>query len=390
MTHHVRGQSIDSNSSEDQTLSIACRRMSPAISGLTAAYDTQESVSQTPPLSPRVVENSSCQYVFPSAPDRSLKHGALLHKPDGGALCAGFEVVVVFARLVSQMATFIADPKPTTCFDAVAAPSLSVHAYFMRIAEYFQCSHECFVLSSIYLHRILKRNPEFRITALNVHRLFLSSIVLAAKYHDDVYYANEYYARVGGITGRELNSLELQFVKLVGWQLAVSANEYAECHMHMMASGARMSHGVDQSFTSSPSTTCFNLVWNVIWDYGGSAHMHVCQGSLPSSPDEIGPGAPCKYSENLLVEPALVTKVERPRDSMATDWPVKSPNLFSRALATRMLARESRLLKLSVERPTIRYFRGRPTRLHSSAGKLRRSDVREHGIRHGQRRLVIR
>ena len=35
---------------------------------------------------------------------------------------------------------------------------------------------------------------------------------MAAKYSDDVYFNNKYYARVGGISGSEMNALELEFL----------------------------------------------------------------------------------------------------------------------------------------------------------------------------------
>jgi hypothetical protein len=36
--------------------------------------------------------------------------------------------------------------------------------------------------------------------------------MMAAKYYDDRYYNNEYYAKVGGISNNEINSLEREFL----------------------------------------------------------------------------------------------------------------------------------------------------------------------------------
>ncbi|CAN1246856.1 CYCP3-1 [Linum grandiflorum] len=44
------------------------------------------------------------------------------------------------------------------------------------------------------------------LTSLNVHRLLITSIMLAAKFVDDAFFNNAYYARVGGISTGELNN----------------------------------------------------------------------------------------------------------------------------------------------------------------------------------------
>jgi len=49
-------------------------------------------------------------------------------------------------------------------------------------------------------------------TETNIHRLILTSCILAIKYNEDDYYSNEYYAKVGGITLQEANLLEAEFL----------------------------------------------------------------------------------------------------------------------------------------------------------------------------------
>ena len=52
--------------------------------------------------------------------------------------------------------------------------------------------------------QVVQFNPDFVISSLNVHRLLITSIMLASKFFDDVYYNNAYYARVGGISNTEV------------------------------------------------------------------------------------------------------------------------------------------------------------------------------------------
>eukprot|EP00923_Selenidium_pygospionis_P002041 GHVN01003152.1.p1 GENE.GHVN01003152.1~~GHVN01003152.1.p1 ORF type:complete len:129 (+),score=0.29 GHVN01003152.1:389-775(+) len=96
-----------------------------------------------------------------------------------------------------------------------------------RIQKYFGCTNECFVLSLVYIDRIVKVHKEkFSVSILNIHRLLITSVMLAAKFFDDVYYSNAFYARVGGVKTREINVLETHFLSLINYQLFVSPQEY--------------------------------------------------------------------------------------------------------------------------------------------------------------------
>ncbi|KAF4689402.1 mitochondrial peripheral inner membrane protein, partial [Perkinsus olseni] len=72
----------------------------------------------------------------------------------------------------------------------------------------------------------IKRDDTFAVSALNVHRLVLTALTVAAKFHDDIYYSNAFYARVGGVSVAELNTLELTLLKMMDWQCFVPTEEY--------------------------------------------------------------------------------------------------------------------------------------------------------------------
>ncbi|KAL8507668.1 hypothetical protein ACS0TY_018273 [Phlomoides rotata] len=46
------------------------------------------------------------------------------------------------------------------------------------------------------------------ITSLNIHRLLITTVMVAAIFMDDAFFNNAYYARVGGISTRELNKFD--------------------------------------------------------------------------------------------------------------------------------------------------------------------------------------
>ncbi|KAL2237903.1 UNVERIFIED_CONTAM: Cyclin-U2-2 [Sesamum indicum] len=75
--------------------------------------------------------------------------------------------------------------------------------------------------------------PEFRIGARNVHRLLITTIMVASKYVEDMNYINSYFAHVGGLTTNELNKLEVEFLFLMKFKLHVNMSVYESycCHL---------------------------------------------------------------------------------------------------------------------------------------------------------------
>lgn len=93
---------------------------------------------------------------------------------------------------------------------------------------YFECSAPCLVLALIYLDRLLARSQSVTFTSETSQRLFLISLLMAAKFHDDetAPYPNHFYADVSSVAVEELNAMEKQFCKLIDWQFCVKPEEY--------------------------------------------------------------------------------------------------------------------------------------------------------------------
>ena len=52
----------------------------------------------------------------------------------------------------------------------------------------------------------------------------------AAKFYDDCFFNNEFYARVGGVPVEELNALEMDFLFAIHFSLIVPQDAYQELH----------------------------------------------------------------------------------------------------------------------------------------------------------------
>jgi hypothetical protein len=116
--------------------------------------------------------------------------------------------------------------KRISAFNAVTKPSISIRSYMERIFKYADCSDSCYIVAYIYLDRFIQKQPLLPIDSSNVHRLIITSVLVSAKFMDDLCYNNAFYAKVGGITTEEMNLLELDFLFGIGFQLNVTISTY--------------------------------------------------------------------------------------------------------------------------------------------------------------------
>jgi len=126
------------------------------------------------------------------------------------------------------------DPGQVTKFHAMKAPGIGVLQYLERIHKYASCSNECFVLALIYIDRLIQRN-NFLLTELNVHRVVITAVLLAAKFFDDAYYNNAYYAKVGGVLVSEMNGLEVDFLFRINFSLHVTPEVFEKYRAELLS-----------------------------------------------------------------------------------------------------------------------------------------------------------
>ncbi|PIN14791.1 Cyclin [Handroanthus impetiginosus] len=118
------------------------------------------------------------------------------------------------------------DAQKISIFHGLTRPAISVECYLERIFKYANCSPSCYIVAYIYLDRFAQKQPFLPINSFNVHRLLIASVLVSAKFMDDIFYNNAYYAKVGGISTVEMNLLEVDFLFGLGFQLNVSPSTF--------------------------------------------------------------------------------------------------------------------------------------------------------------------
>ncbi|KAH7280842.1 hypothetical protein KP509_36G016500 [Ceratopteris richardii] len=138
----------------------------------------------------------------------------------------------------------ISEHRKMTIYHGLRPPNISVLKYLERMHKYSNCSPSCFVVGFVYIDHLLHKQPDVPIISLNVHRLLITSVMVATKLLDDVHYNNAFYARVGGISNAELNALEIDFLFRLDFRLQVTSNMFEGYCSHlekeMMLAGQRL------------------------------------------------------------------------------------------------------------------------------------------------------
>ncbi|KAJ4839819.1 Cyclin-U2-2 [Turnera subulata] len=136
-------------------------------------------------------------------------------------------------RIAKNCTWSLSKDMKTRVFDCLETPDLTIQSYLERIFRYTRAGPSVYVVAYVYIDRFCQANPGFRISARNVHRLLITTIMVASKYVEDMNYRNSYFARVGGLTTTELNNLELEFLFLMGFKLHVNVSVFESycCHL---------------------------------------------------------------------------------------------------------------------------------------------------------------
>ena len=99
-------------------------------------------------------------------------------------------------------------------------PKISIYDFLKRLYKYSKVSENILILVLIYIDRLC-RNRKICLNYFNIHKLIIASFVTAIKFNSDEYYSLEFYAKLGGISQKEIVSLEYEFIALLDFNLFV-------------------------------------------------------------------------------------------------------------------------------------------------------------------------
>lgn len=141
------------------------------------------------------------------------------------------QVLVLAIRTANERVALSAnDCRRPSPFDSAEVPGITVEKYLHRLRVIARCGDAIFVAALILLDRFVEKMAASAqaqpLTMSNVHRLFLTCLVVAVKYNEDAVYGNVHYAKAGGVHVREVSRLERSLVQALDWDLRVTTEQY--------------------------------------------------------------------------------------------------------------------------------------------------------------------
>ena len=114
---------------------------------------------------------------------------------------------------------------PDDPFSTKSPSNVTLQYFFGRIKKYTQIEKSTLISILIYADRMCTTSGII-LNPHNIHRIILGCLLLAIKYNEDVYFTNEHYAKVGGVSLEEINHLEYFSFLLLDFNLFISYDLY--------------------------------------------------------------------------------------------------------------------------------------------------------------------
>lgn len=113
------------------------------------------------------------------------------------------------------------NPEASLLYEGKRIPKINPNDYLDRLITYTKPEKSTLVLTVVYLDKYCNAQ-KISITYRNFHRLILTALTLALKFCEDLIFNNLFYGKIGGVTTAQLNSMEMDFLKTMNWELYVS------------------------------------------------------------------------------------------------------------------------------------------------------------------------
>lgn len=115
-----------------------------------------------------------------------------------------------------------------TRFHSRAPPAIGVVAYMERLTFHATLSPPILLSMVFFIDRLSYHFPDFIINSLTVHRFLITAATVASKGLSDSFWTNSTYARVGGVSVKELALLELELLVKCGYRIVPSPERLVE------------------------------------------------------------------------------------------------------------------------------------------------------------------
>lgn len=149
----------------------------------------------------------------------------------------GVRILAAIAAELEHRLSEATQANEEDAFSKGRVPKVAVDVYLARLARYINvwrghaggkesAGVRSAVMTMVYIDKIEKMRPGYALTRQNVHRLAMSAMLISTKFMEDRAISTEFWAKVGGVSLPEVNSLESKFCSLLDFELFVDEEVY--------------------------------------------------------------------------------------------------------------------------------------------------------------------
>lgn len=166
--------------------------------------------------------------------------------------CSTYDIIVLVSSMLQELVilndALPFDAQHLTRFHSRSHPPISLRDYLIRIAKFCSLEKSAILAIIYYIDLLCTTFKIFNINSLTVHRFLITAAMVASKGLSDTFCTNTHYAKVGGLSRAELNSLEIEFLIRVDYRIVPPVerlDQYFE----------RMVMRIGEKYKFNPNTT---------------------------------------------------------------------------------------------------------------------------------------
>ena len=111
-------------------------------------------------------------------------------------------------------------------FDLISTPAVQFIDFTIRLNHKIHCSECNNILAVALIEKALKLNAGLSLTKFNIHKIYLSALIITCMLYDDDFRINKEICYSLGINCEEVNNLISKFFELIELNSYISRDDY--------------------------------------------------------------------------------------------------------------------------------------------------------------------
>jgi hypothetical protein len=150
------------------------------------------------------------------------------------------DVSISIEDYITRIAKYSSYVSDDNCNHSRLCKTTSWSSHSCRECQFGACTQcgqndikQMLILSYLLLQRYIGKNSSNVLTSRTIHRLFLICVVITNKYNFDIICNNLQFSKIGGIPLLELNVMEIEFLRIMNFDLAILLNDYEQIEIEI-------------------------------------------------------------------------------------------------------------------------------------------------------------